>query len=245
MRFAAIITLKYPMIDLSRFFLNPFTDRCISLGNLYAFTTDHLGRLKAKAPEGLAPDRLAATRSALAALDGTCQDDSRKLGERKTQKLNKQAFRKALPAVIAEVNVAVKAKYGERAAQVKGCFPQGRKVFARCRDVMLENYLGALIAELHSIAPDLDPAVPALVEKLRTDWLDLHQASDTAGGRKKTAEESRRSARGNLERELYLNLLALAQAYPLQPEKLAEFMQPSLLFPHRHHPSAPAAATAG
>jgi len=39
-----------------------------------------------------------------------------------------------------------------------------------------------------------------------------------------------------LERELYLNPLALAQVYPLQPEKLALFAQPSLLLPPRQPP---------
>jgi hypothetical protein len=143
-----------------------------------------------------------------------------------------------LPAVIAQVNVAVKAEYGERASQVAGCFPFGRKIFARCRDDLLETYLGALIDNLQKLAP-------ALVVTLRSDWLALHQSSGTAGAQKATAEASRRNARRGLERELYLNLLALAQNFPLQPEKLNLFMQPSLLFPHRGHKAAPSIPVEG
>jgi hypothetical protein len=46
---------------------------------------------------------------------------------------------------------------------------------------------------------------------------------------KAAAEAGRRNTRRALQRELFLNLLALAQNFPLQPEKLNLFMQPSLL----------------
>ncbi len=90
----------------------------------------------------------------------------------------------------------------------------------------------------------LDPGVLVQAVALRDQWRQVNTASGTASGHKAAAEVARWKARRALERELYLNLLALAQGYPLQPEKLALFAQVSLLLPHRHHLAPPATPSA-
>jgi len=227
------------MIDLTPFFRSPFAGRNVSFANLHKFTTDHLGLLKSNADAGNFTARQAATVSALAAFDAAIMDNEGQLGQRKMAKQNKKAFRKALPAEISKISIAIQAEFGVDALELTKCFPEGLIIFARCRDAMLENHLDVLIAGLTTLEPALEPGVRAQAEALRDQWLPLHAASGLAGADKKVTEQARRDARRNLERELYLNLLALAQAYPLQPEKLAEFMQVSLLLPHRHHPAAP------
>lgn len=181
----------------------------------------------------------------MTALDAAFTENDTKLGLRKAQKKTKRSFRKALSAAIGKINVAVKAKFGERAAEVKECFPEGRLIFSRCRDAVLESHLESLINGLQAHAAMLDPGVPAQAEALLASWRAVWETSGSASGVKAAAEAARREARRGLERELYLNLLALAQNYPLQPEKLAVFAQASLLLPHRHHPqksSTPAEA---
>jgi hypothetical protein len=217
------------MNDLSRFFLNPFDSRNVSLSGLLAFTTDHLARLAANDAGGVFAARRAATAAALAAVEQAFTDDETKLGLRKARKQTARAFRKALPAAVARINVAVKAKFGERSPEVAECFPEGRTGFARCPQDSLENHLETLSNGLKAHATDLDAAVLAQAEDLRTNWLTVRQSSQASSGVKAAAEAGRRNARRALQRELFLNLLAQAQNFPLQPEKLNLFMQPSRL----------------
>lgn len=80
------------MNDLSRFFLNPFDSRNVSLSGLLAFTTDHLARLAANDAGGVFASRRAATAVALAAVEQAFTDDETKLGLRKARKQTARAF---------------------------------------------------------------------------------------------------------------------------------------------------------
>ena len=64
---------------------------------------------------------------------------------------------------------------------------------------------------------------------MRSDWQPIYTASESSTGAKAHTEKAKASARSALQRELFLNLLALAQNFPEQPEMLKVFMQPSLL----------------
>lgn len=217
------------MNDISRVFLNPFDSVHISLSHLLSFTTDHLVRLQAVDGAGKFATRLAATQVALAAVEAAFTNDETKLGLRKARKLSQRTFRLGLTAAIAKINVAVKAALGERSPAVAECFPGGRAVFARCRAVVLENHLASLITALQAQGALLPGAVASQAVALRADWLAVYQPSAAASGVKAEAEVEVRRARVNLQRELFLNLLALAQNYPGQPEQLGLYMQPSLL----------------
>jgi len=229
------------MFDLTRFFQSPFDDRNISFSHLLRYTKNHLERLAANDPAGTFAARRAATTTALAAFEATFTVNDGKLGERKAQKRTKQKVRKSLPAAVGKICLAVQVQFGETAPEVRECFPEGRRIFSRCRDAVLENHLETLVAGLTVHAASLPPAVLTQAQSLLAGWRAVNAASGTAGGQKAAAESARRDARRGLERELYLNLLALAQAYPLQPEKLALFAQPSLLLLAKSHPekSAP------
>lgn len=217
------------MLSLDIYLKNPFTDGRYGIDRLLAFTTDHLERLRAANLGGAWPGRIAATAAALAAFNGQEVAHSSSLGERKTSKRALREFRRALGERVGALHLALQVKYGPRAAELKTFFPKGRTAFARCPDDLLEPLLKALAAAIAERPAELGPELAATAAGLVADWQPLHATSMAATGAKKTAEFERRGARVALERELYLNLLALAQEFPEQPEKLPAYMHQSLL----------------
>jgi hypothetical protein len=220
------------------FFQNPFAGRQYGIGRLVAFSTDHLVKLRANNLGGNWPARIAATETALAAFNGRDGAHGSSLGERKASKARLRAFRRELTSRLGDLYLALQIKYGVRSAMLATFFPHGRTYFARCKDDILEPSLKALAAAVANHAAELGPELVAQASALVSDWQPLHAASESSGGAMAKAELNRREARAALVRELYLNLLALAQDYPEQPEKLSVFMQPSLLTQKRRSAAA-------
>lgn len=220
------------MRDLSRFLDNPFDDPGVSLDELVAFTTDHVGRMTANNPGGIFTARLAATATALAGVEDSTTDDQVKAGLRKARKLAKDAFRKSLPASVAMIHAVVVAKYGPTAPEVAECFPQGRKVFSDCTDDHVDNHLETMIAGVTAHVADLGAQVVTDAEALLTGWNAVYGTSESSSGDKSMSEAERRAARAALQLVLFQNLLTIAMNYPRQPEMLPQFMQQSLLEDH-------------
>ena len=226
------------MLSLDIFFQNPFAGRQYGIGRLLAFTTDHLSRLRAANLGGVWPARIAATEAALAAFNGRDVSHGSSLGQRKTSKKALRAWRRALPERLGALYLELQVKYGARSPMLKTFFQHGRTYFARCPDDMLEPSLRALAAAVSERTGELGPELAAQASGLVSEWQPLHAASEASSSAKSTAEYDRRGARAALVRELYLNLLAQAQEYPDQPEKLGSFMQQSFLTQKRRRAAA-------
>lgn len=216
------------MKDLHPYFQNPFAAPSFGVNKLLAFTTDHLGKLAANNPGGIYDGRIAATRVALEAVQGAFEEDLSKLGSRKSSKGAKRQFRKALPAVIGDIHLALAVKFGLKSPKLATFFPTGRSVFFKCRDDMLGSELDTLIAAL-TAQGDLAPEILAQAEGLRSDWQVIYEGSESSSAVKAHTEKAKAEARSALQRELFLTLLLLAQNFAEQPEKLDAFMQQSLL----------------
>lgn len=217
------------MNDLELYLKNPFANRHVGMSKLLTFTTDHLSRVEAAELGGVWTARLAATRAALAAVNVGDVSNTTHLGERMAQVMTKRAFRRALPKRVAAIHVAVKVRYGERSAEICECFPFGRTGLRRCGDYKLEEMLDALSAAVSARVAELGPELVAQAAALVTEWQPLLAASGAATANKAATEDARRQARSVLEQELFLNLLALAQQFPGQPETVGRFMERSLL----------------
>jgi hypothetical protein len=240
------ILTRHIMNDLEMYLKNPFANRHIGMDKLLAFTTNHLPRLEMAGPGGVWPARIAATQAALAAVNNGIVADDTQLGQRKSGKHTKKEFRRALPKRLAAIHVALMARYGERSAEICECFPFGRTGFRRCGDNRLAEMLEALSAAVSARAAELGPELVAQAAALVTEWQPVHDASGAAAATKSATENARRQARSALERELFLNLLALAQQFPGQPETLGRFMERRLLTRKRPRRSArPATEAAG
>jgi hypothetical protein len=75
------------------------------------------------------------------------------------------------------------------------------------------------------------------------EWVTVYAASEAATGAKTTTQEGKKLARENLQLMLFLNLLKIAEMFPRQPEKLALYMQQSLLMDHPQQPEEPTPPT--
>ncbi len=226
------------MIPLEIFFANPFSGLEYGIGRLLAFTTDHLGKLRSANLSGVWPERIAATEAALEAFNGRERSHGTSVGERKTSKAAWRKFRRALPERLGKLELLLQVKYGRRAAALKTFFPDGKTAFARCADDVLGPSLKALAAAVSARAAELGPEAVSLAAGMVSDWEPLYAASEASAGTKAAAEVERRGARAASQRELYLNLQALALEFPEQPEKLRLFMQQSFLTQRRRKSAA-------
>jgi hypothetical protein len=233
------------MRNLSRTLENPFDDPNIGLNKLLAFTTDHRQRMLANNDSGELTARITATTSALDLLQEMAGGDQTQLGQRKARKQSKNAFREALPAKVGKVIAAVEARYGEDAPEVLECIPQGRTVFSKCPDDVLEAHLQVLVNGVTAHVAELGAPLVAEATALLTGWGAVFDQSEESTGEKTATEADKRAARENLQLMLFLNLLKLAEMFPRQPEKLALYMQQSLLETHPAQPDEPPAPPTG
>jgi hypothetical protein len=220
------------MIRLTRFLENPFDDRDISLAELLSFSTDHVARMTANNAGGELTARLTATSSALALVQDSATDDQTKKAIRKARKQVKDTFREALPAQLAKVHAAVAAKFGADAPEVAECFPQGRSIFRDATDDRLEQHLETLLNGVTTHQAELGAPLVTTVTGLLTQWQATFAASESSGGATTSTQEEKKLARENLQLMLFLNLLKIAEMWARQPEKLALYMQQSLLEDH-------------
>jgi hypothetical protein len=208
------------MRDLTSFLRNPFDDPKISLPRLIAFSTDHLQRLSANNSGGEFAAFIAATSSALAQMEDCWTDDQGRLGIRMARKQAKRDFRqKTVPPTVERIEAPV----------LLEALPNGRTVFATCRDDELDIHLQTLLTVVNAHSADLPPAIVTLAATLRSNWLAVHSASESSSGAKTTTEQGKQLARENLQLMLFRNLLKLADLHPRQPEKLSLYMQQHLL----------------
>lgn len=224
------------MINLHRFFMNPFDDDEISMDELLAFSTDHLERLKANNPGGIYAARITATTTAIAGVNTAFSTDESKLGDRKASKQNKNAYRKSLAKKISPLALAVESKFGEGSAEFAKCFPKGRRVFGDSADDQLGNHLQTLITGLTAYQGQLGAQVVTDATALLTGWNAVYAPSESSTGAKTTTQVAKNAARAALQLELFKNLLTIALNFPGSPTSLDTYMQQSLL---EDHPAAP------
>ncbi len=215
---------------LARYFDNPFDDPGISLAELLAFSTDHLGRLRARNAQGEFAEPVAALESALAGLNEASMQDFSNLGLRKARKRAKRDFRrKLLPGALEKVDVAVLA-FLEGGRNVRQrAFPQGRTIFRTCADDHLRAHLRVMDEVVQEHAAALPPAIVELSAGLLAQWQEIYSGSESSTGAKAAAEVAQRQARAVLQGVLFDNLLLLARRHAREPDRLADYMQESLL----------------
>ncbi len=217
------------MLDLDRFFSNPFNHRRLTLLRLIDFASTHLARMVAHNPGALLDARIAATSAALAGLDGTMVGNEVKLALRKARVQAKEAFRTALPNRLARIHGALLAAFGPEATQVTACFPQGRSAFITCPDGELDEKLATLHSGLTPLAAQVGQPPVDTVAGWITTWNALLLEVEIASATKHSVESARRAARATLQLELFRNVLALAANFPDQKEMAAVYCPKHLL----------------
>ena len=216
------------MRKLTTWFEIPFSSKEISVDEISAFTADHLPRMIANNPTGKLDDRIAATTAAVQMFETQFSADLVKVGVRKASMLGKEAYRKTIPAKMEYFDSAITVKLGAGSTVHMECFPQGRNVFNKCTDDAVENHLDTVIAGLTAHAADL-PGLATEASSFKGNWITVYDGSKTAMGAKAATQDTKNAAKAALALQLFLNLLEIAKLFPGQPEKLAIYMQQSLL----------------
>ncbi len=186
------------MIDLAKFYLNPFDDVKISLNNLIDYSSTHLQRMVTNNPGALLNARITGTTTALTALDNSMQDNEARLALRMARVQSKDAFRAALPEHLSRVYGAVVAAFGTESAVLTECFPRGRTPFFTCPDDQLDDKLQALHACLTPYAAQVGAVHLDNLGGLLSTWIALLASVETASALKNSSESTRRNARAAL-----------------------------------------------
>ena len=231
------------MIDLHRPFINPFDAASISINNLVAFTTDHLGKMNNNNPGGFLAGRITATTAALGTVNTTFQSDLGQLGERKTSKKAKDDYRKSLVAGASKIQLALQNKYGKKSPLLATFFPTGLTKFNAVPDDQVTNAWTTLIAALTAHQAEIGAPVGAQLvtdaTALKNGWVAVYTPSEAASGAKDSTRAAKNAARQALQLELFKNWLTIALQFPRQPEQLDVYMQQSLLEPNNPPPPSP------
>lgn len=205
------------MLDLPRFGQNPFHDDDISIDEKVDYTVEHLGRMTADPAGGLLNAEIAATATALQGFDTTISSETTKLGIQKARTAAKADFRTALPNEISKLHGAVAAKFGQNSPTMLEYFPEGREVFSRCNDSLLDNKLTALyeaIQAQETAQPGFfSPETVTLAQDLVSNWAAIFGAASTGRAQYSDQADARRAAGLALSAQLYKNLLKIATIY--------------------------------
>ncbi len=201
------------MIDLNRFFRNPFDDVEISDDELRSFSEDHLGRLSAANTGGVFTSRLTDTTAVFNAFFGVVTNEELKLA---LQIAATQAMNTRWDAFVAYMTVKGHARVVDRAGNPSALytqfFPRGLTEFHK---VSVADSL-SLANRTKQLATDnvatLGQDFADLVTQLVTDYSTARGAQVTLKGEKVDAGADRRVARAALTLQLFDNLLFLAQS---------------------------------
>lgn len=207
-------TKKHRMTNLQTFFLNPFLATEITFSRLLKYSARHLARMIASNPGSVLDARIAATTTALNAVENTVTDVATKQAIQEARTQIKEDFRTALRAHMRRIHGAVAGAFGDPSPELTECFPQGRSIFSECRDEELNNKLGQLVANITPKSAQVGATIVTLATNLKTQWTSIFSQQDQAMSDREVTAEGRDTARAALAQELFLNLLLLAETYP-------------------------------
>jgi hypothetical protein len=185
-------------------------------------------------------ERISDTNDAIILYVNKAGIDLTKLGLRRAAKSIKDTYRKVtVPAKVNTIFAAVVGKYGVGSPQELEVFPQGRTYYREGADDQLAQKLNALKDAVDAKAADLGAPIVTAAADLVTNWATIYTSSEEKSGGKTVTESDKRTARENLQLELYFNLIELMKKFPRQPEKLALYMTQSLLEDDESEPEEP------
>lgn len=220
------------MMDLHRYFRNPFTNPGISVDELVAFTADHLGLLGARAGTSLYDGLIASTAPLFDGLEGRITDQVVRESLRRARTTATQALRHELHASLSGLEGRVHSRFPRESATYLGIFPSGLSAFYNASVDGFGPLLDALMRNLEphaaAIGEDDIAALTTLVGRWKT--YRGEQLESKAGV--SDAATLRRDAADALRAQLFDNLLTLARAFPDQPEAAKHFFTQSLLEDH-------------
>ena len=231
------------MIDLYRFYVNPFDDEDISVDELTAYGDAHLARMTGQNPGNVLDASIAATGNLLTALDASISNETVRSGVQAATVRAKNDFRAALPNELSKPYGTTLSKYGKKGAKMLEIWPGGLSAYGDSSDGGLDGLLTALQAALFNNKTDLGPDPATQVQALAAQWEAVYGTANTNKGQNLSAADTRRLAVKTLRLQLFKNLLQLAALFPNQRDKADYYHPQHLLENAAPAPAATPAAT--
>jgi hypothetical protein len=224
------------MIDLERFFINPFGDPEISKAELQSFGVAHLSEMIGQNGDGALDTNIAATTTLLTTLDTKIGGETLKLGIQKARVRAKDEQRTHIVDELGKVQGAVHTTYGKKHPKNDEIFPEGATIFSTCEDAQMEAKLDALRDALDANQSELGSTQRNRVDALRSAWVLIFGSSNTGKAGRHTALNDAKIAAKSLRAQLFDNLLTCAKKWPEQTDRAR------LLFPQHllENPALPA-----
>ncbi|MCB1093499.1 MAG: hypothetical protein KDL87_18320, partial [Verrucomicrobiae bacterium] len=120
------------MRDPRNYLINCFNSPGISMDQLLAGSTDHLGRLTVRNGLGDWTPRIAVTSAALQQVQAALTDDLTKQANREARVFAKDQFRKInVPTELNKIHGGVSLHFGKESMEMRSVFPDGLNAFRR------------------------------------------------------------------------------------------------------------------
>jgi hypothetical protein len=224
------------MINLTRFFVNPFNDEEISQAKIETFTIHHIAAMVASNGNGALSTLITQTTNLSSTFAATMSDKLVLLGVQKARVQAKEIFRANLADELSKLYGAVTAKYGKKGSKTAEIFPGGLSLYGDCADSQLGPNLAALHDAMNANIADLSSTPVNRASELKTQWASIFSEASTGKAQHDSGIMTVRNAAKALRAQLGRNLHECAILFPEDEAKAA------LLFPQQYlenHPQTP------
>lgn len=218
------------MLDLIRYFGNPFEDDDISDHELRTFTEDHIAKVEAVNFEGEFDGMLTDTGGAFTAYFGNVLSEDTKLTLQKAATTTmRDRLKDFVDYMVDRGEARIADRAGRKSAIYAEFFPLGKS-----------EYHDARIADAHLLAARVKDSAASHVGELGEDFqstvnvlvdgfTNARNAQVGLKGQKSAAAEGRREGKAALALQLFDNLLVLARRHKTEPAKVTLYFNQSLL----------------
>ncbi|MDQ6698927.1 MAG: hypothetical protein M3Z36_01925, partial [Acidobacteriota bacterium] len=181
------------MIEISRYFENPFDDPQISAEELRAFAADHTGKLQAQDADGPLKGTFASTisetQAAFQPFDGALSGRAEMLGQRVGQTLSKNQAVQLFRTKIRQRQGRVRDVFGEGTPQYLEIFPQGLMYYTRMKMENAEQRMDYAVEKFTKYKTELGGDLLAEFTQLRAAYgaardaqvMDKRQVTEASG----------------------------------------------------------------
>ena len=238
------------MIQLERFFANPFDTRDISDDNLKKFSEDGLRRLSAAFGAGGDPEGiLAATAVAHDGYFGALTDEDTKTAVRKALTLSMNGGMEEFQRTVSRRAGTIRSEFGIESPQYAEFFPGGLTEYSNATLASVEKLMSRMATTATKYKDTLGKPFVERFSGLLKQFKAARAAQLEGKGDVSTSNTLTKEKRDALPLQLFDNLLVLARRHKDEPDRAADYFDQSIIrrpnTPAQPPAPKPAPATAG